>query len=116
MRIDRRTMMMSGAAFALAGPALAQSRLRGNWFDQAIVIDALGGIRDPYERDEITRFSERGFRETMATGVTMLRDTVFPVGNIADPWGEYQKAIKSFHNFFAANPDRLIQVKKAADI
>ena len=26
--------------------------------------------------------------ETMATGVTMVRDTVFPVGNVADPWGE----------------------------
>ena len=116
MRIDRRTMMIGSAAIALSGPGLAQPRPRGNWFDQAIIIDALGGIRDPYEREEITRFSERGFRETMATGVTMLRDTVFPVGNVADPWGEYQKAIKSFQNFFAANPDRLIQVKSAADI
>jgi membrane dipeptidase len=116
MRIDRRTMMIGSAAVALSGPGLARRAARGTWFDQAIVIDALGGIRDPYERDEITRFSERGFRETMATGVTMLRDTVFPIGNIADPWGEYQKAIKSFQNFFAANPDRLIQVKSAADI
>ena len=121
MNFDRRTMMAGGAALtltipALAGPALAQRRASAGWFDRAIVIDALGGIRDPYEKDEVTRWSQRGFDETMATGVTMLRDTVGPVGNIADPWGEYQKAIKSFHNFFAANPDRLIQVRSAADI
>jgi membrane dipeptidase len=112
---DRRTVMAGSAALALAGPAVAR-RTTGGWFDKAIIIDALGGIRDPYERDDVTRFSDRGFAETMATGVTMLRDTVFPVGNVADPWGEYQKAIASFHSFFAANPDRVIQVRSAADI
>ena len=118
MRIDRRTMLATGAAAIVAAPALARMRAAAGpaWFDRAIVIDALGGIRDPYEKDEVTRFSQRGFEETMATGVTMLRDTVFPVGNIADPWGEYQKAIKGFHNFFAANPDRVIHVRSAADI
>ena len=45
----------------------------------------------------------------------MLR-AVFPVGNVADPWGEYQKSIKSFHSFFAANPDRLVHIRTAADI
>ena len=116
--MDRRTMMATGAAAIVAAPALAQSRITAGpaWYDRAIVIDALGGIADPYERDDVTRFSDRGFAETMATGVTLLRDTVFPVGNVADPWGEYQKAIKGFHNFFAANPDRLIQVRSAADI
>ncbi len=116
MLIDRRTMLAGGAALTLAQPALAQRRPGAGWFDRAIIIDGLGGIRDPYEKDEITRWSKRGFDETMATGVTMLRDTVFPVGNIADPWGEYQKAIQSFRAFFAANPDRLVQVRSAADI
>ncbi len=116
LAFDRRTMMAGGAALVLSGPAMAQRARGGDWFGKAVVIDALGGIRDPYERDDVTRFSDRGFAETMATGVTMLRDTVFPVGNVPDPWGEYQKAISSFHNFFAANPDRVIQVKSAADI
>ena len=116
MLVDRRGMIAGGAALALSGPAWAQRRRQSDWFDRAIIIDALGGIRDPYEKDEITRFSQRGFDETMATGVTMLRDTVFPVGNIVDPWGEYQKAVKSYQAFFAANPDRLIQVRSAADI
>ena len=116
MLVDRRTMIAGSAALALSGPALGQRKRNAGWFDRAIVIDGLGGIRDPYEKEEITRMSARGFEETMATGVTLLRDTVFPVGNIADPWGEYQKAIRSFHDFFAANPDRLIQVRSAADI
>ncbi|HET9355512.1 MAG TPA: membrane dipeptidase, partial [Sphingomicrobium sp.] len=116
MNLDRRTMMAGGAALALAAPAPAQRRASAGWFDRAIVIDGLGGIRDPYERDEVTRWSQRGFEETMATGVTMLRDTIFPVGNIADPWGEYQKAIEGYHNFLAANPDRLVLVRSAADI
>ena len=116
MKFDRRTMIAGGAALTLPGPAVGQRRRGAGWFDRAIIIDALGGIRDPYEKDEITRWSDRGFEETMATGVTMLRDTVFPVGNIADPWGEYQKAIRSYHAFVAANPDRLIQVRSAADI
>ena len=116
MLVDRRTMIAGSAVLALSGPALGQRKRNAGWFDRAIVIDGLGGIRDPYEKEEITRMSARGFEETMATGVTLLRDTVFPVGNIADPWGEYQKAIRSFHDFFAANPDRLIQVRSAADI
>jgi membrane dipeptidase len=117
MRIDRRTMMAETAALLAAGPAMAQKRAtRSGWYDRAIIIDALGGIRDPYEKDEITRWSTRGFEETMATGVTLLRDTIFPVGNVADPWGDYQKAIKGYHAFVAANPDRLILVRSAADI
>jgi membrane dipeptidase len=116
MFMDRRTMLAGTAALAAAAPSWAARKPAADWFDRAIVIDALGGLRDPYEKEEITRFSERGFQETMATGVTMLRDTVFPVGNVADPWGEYQKVITSYRGFFAANPDRLIQVRSAADI
>ena len=116
MKFDRRTMIAGSAALAVSGPALSQRRPAPGWFDRAIVIDGLGGIRDPYEKDEITRWSQRGFDETMATGVTMLRDTIFPVGNVADPWGEYQKVIKGYHAFVAANPDRLIMVRSAADI
>jgi len=52
----------------------------------------------------------------LATGVTLLRDTVFPVGNVADPWGDYQKDIVAKHNILNANPDRLVLVRSAADI
>ena len=34
----------------------------------------------------------------------------------ADPWGDYQKDIADKHELIAANPDRLILVRSAADI
>jgi membrane dipeptidase len=117
MYIDRRTMLAGTAAAFAAAPALAQKAPAASWFDRAIVIDALGGMGDPYEqREEVTRMGERAWAETVATGVTMVRDTVFPVGNTPDPWGDYQKAIAEKHAYLSANPDRLIMVRSAADI
>ena len=104
----------NGAAFA--APALAQKRTAANWFDQAIIIDALGSVGDPYSADDTTRFSDRGWSETVATGVTIVRTTVFPVGNLADPWGEYLKAIQEHQAYLKANPDHLLLIRSAADI
>ena len=119
MNVDRRTMLMGTAALA-AAPALAQRRARSaaaaNWYNNAIVIDALGGPADPYAPQDVSRMSDRAFAEIMATGVTAARTTVFPVGNVADPWGDYQKAIAGEKSFIAANPDRLLLVRTAADI
>lgn len=115
MRISRRGMLGGAAAMAATGPGLAQRR-GGDWFSRAIVIDGLGGVADPYAGEGISRMSDRAFAETLATGVTMLRDSIMPVGNVADPWGEYQKALADFTGYFAANPDRLLLVRSAADI
>lgn len=102
---------------ALAAPAVAQRRGAGaSWFDGAIVIDALGGLGDPTTPDGVTRYSEQGWADTVATGLTVIRTTVFPVGNVADPWGDYQKAIGSDHDVINANPERLLLVRTAADI
>ncbi len=114
MRVSRRSMILGAAAAAVARPAFAQGG-RG-WYGRAIVIDALGGVRDPYGPNGVARLSDRAWKEMQATGVTMLRDTVFPVGNVADPWGDYQKAIKEKQDELAANTDRLILVRTAADI
>lgn len=114
MRVDRRTLILGAAAAAVTGPARSQGG--SGWYGRAIVIDALGGMGDPYAPEEVLRMSDRAWAETMATGVTMLRDTVLPVGNIADPWGEYAKLIDQKKAFLAANPDRLLLVRNAADI
>jgi len=118
VEVDRRTAMLGGAAAAIAAavPAAARVRAAGGWYDRAIVIDALGGSGDPYMDDDVSRMSDRGWAETLATGVTVVRDTVMPVGNVADPWGDYQKDIAERHELIAANPDRLILVRSAADI
>lgn len=115
MDVNRRTLILGAAATAVAGHAGAQGRA-APWYDRAIVIDALGGIGDPYAPDEILRMSDRAWTETLATGVTMVRDTVLPVGNLADPWGEYVRNIDRKKAYLAANPDRLLLVRSVADI
>lgn len=115
MRVDRRTMILGAAAVALSGPALSR-RSAGGWYDRAVIIDALGGVGDPYGADGVLRLSDRAWTETLATGVTMVRDTVMPVGNVLDPWGDYLKSIDDKKDTIAANPDRLLLVRTAADI
>ena len=117
MELDRRTLLAGGTAALTVGPALARPRSAGgSWYDRAIVIDALGSAGDPYTADDVTRMSDRGWAETVATGVTMVRSTVFPVGNTADPWGDYKKGIGEAKAFLEANPDRVLLVRSAADI
>jgi len=118
MDFDRRTMMAGAAAAVITAPAVVRAKAASGpgWYDRAIVVDALGGSGDPYMDDDVSRMSDRGWAETLATGVTVVRDTVMPVGNVADPWGDYQKDISARHDLIAANPDRLILVRSAADI
>ena len=117
MEFDRRTMLAGAAALFASGPALAKARAgAASWYDRAIVIDALGGIGDPYGPDDATRLSDRAWAEMVATGVTLLRDTVMPVGNVPDPWGDYQKDVAFKQALLNANPERLLLVRSAADI
>ena len=88
MFVDRRTML-AGSAALVAAPAMGKAKsAKSGWYDQAIIIDALGGVGDPYGPEDQLRLTDRAWAEMVATGVTLLRDTVFPVGNVADPWGE----------------------------
>jgi membrane dipeptidase len=117
MKTDRRTILVGAASAALASSrARAASPAAPTWYDRAIVIDGLGDASDPHADDGISRWTDLGWAETVATGVTAVRDSVLPVGNGADPWSEYQKHILEKHEMFAANPDRLLLVRSAADI
>jgi membrane dipeptidase len=115
MPLSRRHLILGAAAASLARPALAQGPAAG-WYDRAIIIDALGGVKDPYNPGDAPRLSDRAWAETLATGVTMVRDSVFPVGNVADPWGDYLKHIADHKAELAANADRLLLVRTSADI
>ena len=116
MQIDRRTMIGGGVALA-AAPVLAKpGAARADWYDQTIIIDALGGIGDPYAPEEHLRYSDRAWAETVATGVTVMRDTVMPVGNEIDNWDDYKEDIALKKNILNANPDRMLLVRTAADI
>jgi membrane dipeptidase len=116
MMIDRRTMIASSVAAAGSGPLLARRAAAPEWYRNAIIIDALGGTGDPDMGEGVTRMTERGWSATLATGVTAVCDTVLPVGNVVDPWGDYQKEIADKRDLLAANPDRLLLVRSAADI
>jgi membrane dipeptidase len=118
MQIDRRTMMAGAAAAFAAAPAMARARAAagGGWYDRAIVIDALGGFGDPDAADGVSRYTDKGWDDTLATGVTVVRDTVMPVGNVADAWAAYQSDMADKRAIFGANPDRLLHVRSAADI
>ena len=116
MQVDRRTLIAGAAAALAAAPVWAQRRGTSGWYDRAIVIDALGGVTDPYSPEEQLRLGDRAWKEMVETGVTVVRDTVMPVGNLADPWDDYQKDIALKQNILNANPDRLLLVRSAADI
>ena len=117
MDVDRRTMIVGATAAMMAAPAMARrAATAGDWYARAIVIDALGGVADPYSPEEQLRLGDRAWAEMLETGVTMLRDTVFPVGNVTDPWADYQKDIGTKQNILNANPERLVLVRSAADI
>jgi len=116
MQVDRRTLIATGAAALIAGPVFAQKRTASGWYDRTIVIDALGGIGDPYSPEEQLRFSDRAWKEMVETGVTVVRDTVMPVGNVTDPWADYQKDVSTKQDIINANPDRLLLARSASDI
>jgi len=117
MRIDRRTMLAGAAAALAAGPGLARkSPGYPSWYANAIVIDGLGGINDPYAAGDELRLSDRAWAEYPMTGLTAVRDTLLPVGNYADAWEQFGKQLDDYHNYLLANPDRLKLVEKAADI
>jgi membrane dipeptidase len=106
----------TAGAFALCSAPGSAKGASPRWYEHAIIIDALGDAEDPRAAEGVSRWTDRGWAETLATGVTAVRDSVLPVGNVADPWGEYQKYILAKHEMFAANPDRLLLVRSAADI
>jgi membrane dipeptidase len=116
MEIDRRTVLAGIAASSLAGPAIAKKPAMPSWYSNAIVIDGLGGINDPYGAEDDLRLSDRAWAEMRMTGVTAFRDTIVPVGNLVDAWEQFGKTLDDYHDYFRANPDRLTLIGKAADI
>ena len=109
-------MLEGMAAAALAMPALARKTEGPSWYRQAIVIDGLGGIGDPYAEGDVLRLTDPAWAESRLTGITAVRDTLLPVGNYADAWEQFTRNLADYHNELLANPDRLRLVGKASDI
>ena len=117
MNLDRRTVLAGTAATLAASSAFAAKPARyPAWYSNAIVIDGLGGIGDPYGPEKELRLTDRAWAEYGLTGLTAVRDTLLPVGNYADSWDQFQKNLADYKNTFLANPERLKLVEKASDI
>jgi membrane dipeptidase len=117
MQLDRRTLILGGLATAAAAPALAAKAAKSaGWYRNALVIDGLGGISDPYGAPDALRLSDRAWAETRMTGISAVRDTLLPVGNHADNWQEFTANLAHYHQQLSANADRLLLVAKASDI
>ncbi len=117
-QIDRRALLAGGVASLGAlvlAPRIVWAQDLG-WYDKAIIIDGLGGVGDPANEDGITRYTQPGWADVVASGVTVVRDTVMPVGNVGDAWKAYQEDIAVKQALFGANPDHLLLVRSAADI
>lgn len=115
MDIDRRTMIASSATLLAATPIMARTG-PSSWYRNALVIDGLGGINDPYSPDDQLRLSDRAWAEMRTTGVTAVRDTLLPVGNSSDSWEQFTKNLADYHAILRANPERLKLIEKASDI
>jgi membrane dipeptidase len=50
------------------------------------------------------------------TGITVVRDTLLPVGNRADGWEQFTTNLQRYHERLRANSDRLMLVQQASDI
>src|SRR5438067_1079807 len=88
----------------LTGPDVAQ---KSGWYRNAVVVDGLSSIGDPYAEGDQLRLTDRAWAETRASGITALRDTLLPVGNRAGGWEEFTTNLAEYRNELLANPDRL---------
>ena len=116
MDLDRRSVLAGMAAAAIAGPAIARNATAPSWYANALIIDGLGGLSDPYDTGHSLRLSDRAWAEMRMTGITAVRDTLLPVGNYADGWQQFLANLQDYQNQLSANPDRLLLVEKASDI
>ncbi|MFS0738324.1 membrane dipeptidase [Sphingomonas sp. 1P06PA] len=118
--IDRRNLLgLIAAAPLLARPsmAFAASPFPTARFDQAIVIDGLGGFDDPYGKEGDVRISDRGWAEIRASGATAFHFTMGEVGNEKDGgWLDTLKSFGQIGGFLDPNADRFMLARSAADI
>jgi membrane dipeptidase len=85
-------------------------------FADAIIIDGLDDVFNPYAPEGQTRLTDRAWQEALATGITALRITLRPVGNGDGTWGSFERSAEFQTGRIMANPDRFMKVDKADDI
>jgi membrane dipeptidase len=110
--LDRRrfiflsTLAAAHAAVPRAVAAAAQPRWEG--YDNAILIDALGGPGNPLTASEIA--------DIRSSGLTAVNLTVGALGSGADVFESTFKTIGDWEREIDAHPDALMRIRSAADL
>jgi membrane dipeptidase len=117
----RRHVLAYAAALAAMG-ASGASRAAGTGFGdadfrRAIVIDGLGGVDDPGNRDpNATVMSAAGIAALKASGLTAVHATVNQVGNDPDVWERTIANISVLDQLITDNPGLFLKASNAGDI
>lgn len=124
MSLHRRQFLTGMAALASAPlwlssreGALAQSTGKEAWsgYSRATVIDALGGPGE-YNAEPFAALSKKALADVRASGLTAVNVTVSGVGSYARNPDETIRNIAYWNAQIGANPDALMQVRKAEDL
>src|SRR5580692_43719 len=120
--INRRQLVAGAAAAALVQKwALGSSETKEPYprsrYDQAVVIDALGGLGefDPDTPDDAP-LSARGLQDARDSEVTLINFTVNDVGNGPNRFKSCVKTIADLEHEIAKHPGALMKVVRGSDI
>jgi membrane dipeptidase len=120
--LNRREVLLGAAAAAVvptwsySAPDARSAYPRAR-YDQAVVIDALGGLGefDPSTPDDAP-LSARGLADARESGVTLINFTVNDVGNGPNRFMSCIKTIADLEHEIAKHPDALMKVLNGRDL
>ena len=120
MTFTRRSLLQTAGLAALAGCA-PHTGPQGDapGYDNAIVIDGLGGFTNPNRPPGLTlagRFDDRARTDLRESGVTAMNVTLDWVAGPDDPYEASRASIEAYDAVVDAHPDTLIKVLTTADI
>ncbi|MGB0132861.1 dipeptidase [Dokdonella sp.] len=123
MSLQRRQFLLGLASLASAPlwlsaqRALASTATAGGWpgYSRAMVIDGLGGPGE-YNAEPYSPLSTQALDDLRASGLTAVNVTVSGVGSYANDPDATIRNIAYWNAQIAAHPDRLMQVREAADL
>jgi membrane dipeptidase len=122
MMLNRRQVFVGAAAAVVAQKwSLAHAEAKAGYprarYDQAVVIDALGGLGEfaPDAPDDAP-LSARALQDARDSGVTLINFTVNEVGNGPNRFKSCVKTIADLEHEIAKHPDTLMKVVRGADI
>jgi membrane dipeptidase len=120
--INRRQLIGGAAAAALVSPwyssgAAANGAYSRARYDQAVVVDALGGLGEfnPDAPDDAP-LSARGLADARESGVTLINFTVNDPGNGPNKFMGAVKTIADLERELALHPESLMKVARGRDI